>query len=218
MFDCKYLLLITFLFISLCISSETCSVQFVDGSWRNCKLLDMNESFIVVEEGYNTPPRKYYADKLSRLIMVSNNMNYKVINGKIVVDDEVNNMLETALQGVTKIYIPNEFSIKDKIILVNHSQYLVQKAVIVDILEPNVALGSCFNVASNEEAIMADIPNNGLSGYVGHTLGLKVKGIRGEGDMVEVEYTFTASVQAKHHDLYITIYKDIEKSGDVLDF
>lgn len=213
----KLITLFAFLATVFYSHAEECSVIFTNGDSRYCTLMEMNDNVVVLQMGYNLPPKKYNAKQIRQLILLNSNVIYKVVNDKFVMDEEANKATAEMLMNVIQIYLPKELNIQDKVFLVNNSSFTVEKAVIVDILKPNYALGSCFNVSSSTEALMADFKDKGLQGYQGHTIGLKIKGVKKVGEETIISYDYVAAINARNHDLYITI-TDSSEYKNALDF
>jgi len=111
-----------------------------------------------------------------------------------------------------KIYVPEEFNIKDNVVVVNQSMCTIQQAVVAQIDGENVTpIGSCMNVASGKDATVAEFSRNGLRRLRGKYIGVKATGTSTPGEdadesAAETVTDFTITVGEKNHDLYIYLY------------
>lgn len=111
-----------------------------------------------------------------------------------------------------KIYVPEEFNIKDNVVVVNKSMCTIQQAVVAQIDGENVTpIGSCMNVASGKDATVAEFSRNGLRRLRGKYIGVKATGTSTPGEdadesAAETVTDFTITVGEKNHDLYIYLY------------
>ena len=111
-----------------------------------------------------------------------------------------------------KIYVPEEFNIKDNVVVVNKSICTIQQAVVAQIDGENVTpIGSCMNVASGKDATVAEFSRNGLRRLRGKYIGVKATGTSTPGEdadesAAETVTDFTITVGEKNHDLYIYLY------------
>ncbi len=111
-----------------------------------------------------------------------------------------------------KIYVPEEFNIKDNVVVVNQSMCTIQQAVVAQIDGENVTpIGSCMNIAPGKDATVAEFSRNGLRRLRGKYIGVKATGTSTPGEdadesAAETVTDFTITVGEKNHDLYIYLY------------
>ena len=111
-----------------------------------------------------------------------------------------------------KIYVPEEFNIKDNVVVVNKSMCTIQQAVVAQIDGENVTpIGSCMNVASGKDATVAEFSRNGLRRLRGKYIGVKATGTStpaedADESAAETVTDFTITIGEKNHDLYIYLY------------
>ena len=111
-----------------------------------------------------------------------------------------------------KIYVPEEFNIKDNVVVVNQSMCTIRQAVVAQIDGENVTpIGSCMNVASGKDATVAEFSRNGLRRLRGKYIGVKATGTSTPGEdadesAAETVTDFMVTIGEKNHDLYIYLY------------
>lgn len=98
------------------------------------------------------------------------------MNTAKLVADTLNNV-----KGDHIIYVnvPKKLNIKDKIFLVNHSQTSILQAVVVLMTgDSYTTVGSASFVTQGSRFEMDSYDDNGLKRLKGHTIGIKIKGVK----------------------------------------